>query len=275
MIWFNPPFARNIKTNIGKKFISLLRKHFPPGTELYSLFNTKKVKMAYSCCPSMKDIIAGHNRKILQYGRDDTFGIKGCNCIDGEEDCPLQGRCQSRGIVYSGKVRSVEGEKVYVGQTANTFKLRYGVHKSSFLHRSKRTSSGMSGYVWDLRDRGVEPEMEFDIITAAMPRSKGASKCSICNIEKTLIAASDQDQTLNRRKEVMNPCRHHEPLMLTNYYSILRPPEVLDNIDEESDDRRDPDLIETQEVVQTESQSRMVTRSLSRLNKKKEVPGQY
>ena len=69
----------------------------------------------------------------------------------------------------------------------------------------------------------------------------------------------------------MNPCRHHEPLMLTNYYSISRPPEVLDNIDEESDDRRDPDLIETQEVVQTESESRMVTRSLSRLNDRRNL----
>ena len=216
------------------------------------------------CCPSMKDIIDGHNRKILQDGRDDNFGIKGCNCRDGEEDCPLQGRCQSRGIVYSGKVRSVEGEKVYVGQTANTFKIRYGVHKNSFVHRSKRTSSGMSGYVWDLRDRGVEPDMEFDIITAAMPRSKGASKCSICNIEKTLIAAADQDQTLNKRKEVMNPCRHHEPLMLTNYYSISRPPDALDDIDEESDEGRDQDMSVTQEVVQTEAESRMITRSLSR-----------
>ena len=138
------------------------------------------------------------------------------------------------------------------------------MHKNSFVHRSKRTSSGMSGYVWDLRDRGVEPDMEFDIITAAMPRSKGASKCSICNIEKTLIAAADQDQTLNKRKEVMNPCRHHEPLMLTNYYSISRPPDALDNIDEESDEGRDQDMIVTQEVVQTEAESRMITRSLSR-----------
>ena len=46
VIWFNPPYAKNISTNIGKKFITLLRKHFLPQSELYHLFNTKKVKMS-------------------------------------------------------------------------------------------------------------------------------------------------------------------------------------------------------------------------------------
>ena len=94
----------------------------------------------------MKDIIDGHNRKVLGSDQDSTFGIKGCNCLEGVEVCPLQGRCQSRGIVYSGKVRSEEGEKEYVGQTTTTFKLRYGIHKNSFGDRSKLTSSGMSRY---------------------------------------------------------------------------------------------------------------------------------
>ena len=30
----------------------------------------------------------------------------------------------------------------------------------------------------------------------------------------------------------MNPCRHHEPLMLSNHYSIIRPPERNDDIDQ-------------------------------------------
>ena len=29
IIWFNPPFIQNVKTNIGKKFMALLGKHFP------------------------------------------------------------------------------------------------------------------------------------------------------------------------------------------------------------------------------------------------------
>ena len=29
IIWFNPPFNKNIKTNIGKTFLKLIDKHFP------------------------------------------------------------------------------------------------------------------------------------------------------------------------------------------------------------------------------------------------------
>ena len=28
IIWFNPPYNRNVKTNIGKSFLKLLKKHF-------------------------------------------------------------------------------------------------------------------------------------------------------------------------------------------------------------------------------------------------------
>ena len=29
IFWFNPPFSQNVKTNIGKMFLKLIRKHFP------------------------------------------------------------------------------------------------------------------------------------------------------------------------------------------------------------------------------------------------------
>ena len=69
VIWFNPPFSKNVKTNLGAKFLSLIRKHFPKGSEFYKLFNSKKVKLAYSCCPSMKQIISRHNNKVLRRTR--------------------------------------------------------------------------------------------------------------------------------------------------------------------------------------------------------------
>ena len=30
IIWYNPPYSMNVKTNIGKTFFKLLQKHFPP-----------------------------------------------------------------------------------------------------------------------------------------------------------------------------------------------------------------------------------------------------
>ena len=39
IIWFNPPYSKSLKTNIGKYFFRLLNKHFPPGHKLYKIFN--------------------------------------------------------------------------------------------------------------------------------------------------------------------------------------------------------------------------------------------
>ena len=29
IIWFNPPYSKNVCTNIGKRFLNLIKKHFP------------------------------------------------------------------------------------------------------------------------------------------------------------------------------------------------------------------------------------------------------
>ena len=39
IIWLNPPFNLKMKTKIGKLFLNLLDKHFPPHSKLHKLFN--------------------------------------------------------------------------------------------------------------------------------------------------------------------------------------------------------------------------------------------
>ena len=29
IIWFNPPFSKNVRTNVGKMFIQMVKKHIP------------------------------------------------------------------------------------------------------------------------------------------------------------------------------------------------------------------------------------------------------
>ena len=63
ILWFNPPCSSNIRTNVAAKFLSLVRKHFPPSSPLHAIFNTKKIKVSYSTCPNMKNYIASHNAR--------------------------------------------------------------------------------------------------------------------------------------------------------------------------------------------------------------------
>ena len=66
IIWFNPPYNRAVKTNIGKCFLALIDKHFPPGHRLRKTINRNCVKISYSCTKNMKAIIQAHNNKILR-----------------------------------------------------------------------------------------------------------------------------------------------------------------------------------------------------------------
>ena len=61
IIWFNPPWSSNIRTNVGGKFISLVKKHFP----LNTIFNLKKLKVSYRTTSNMGSIIKTNNKKIL------------------------------------------------------------------------------------------------------------------------------------------------------------------------------------------------------------------
>ena len=38
LIWFNPPYSRSVKTNIGKNFLHLLVKHFPANNNVKVAF---------------------------------------------------------------------------------------------------------------------------------------------------------------------------------------------------------------------------------------------
>ena len=46
IIWYNPPFSSNVSTNIGRKFFTLLEKHFPKNNPLHKLFNKNTIKIS-------------------------------------------------------------------------------------------------------------------------------------------------------------------------------------------------------------------------------------
>ena len=49
--WFNPPFCSSVKTNVGKRFLQPLRKHFPENHRYRNIINKNTIKISYSCLP--------------------------------------------------------------------------------------------------------------------------------------------------------------------------------------------------------------------------------
>ena len=80
VLWFNPPWSSNVKTNIGAEFLKLIDKHFPKGHPLHKVLNRSTVKVSYRTTPNIKKIIAAHNSKILRNLESESSNKKKCNC---------------------------------------------------------------------------------------------------------------------------------------------------------------------------------------------------
>ena len=57
IIWFNPPYSDNVKCNVGKQFLRLVRRHFKKGHKLNKIFNKNTLQVSYSCMRNMSSIL--------------------------------------------------------------------------------------------------------------------------------------------------------------------------------------------------------------------------
>ena len=213
-IWFNPPWNDEVSTNIARKFLYLLAKHFPKGTALGKFLNKNTVKVSYRTCPNLQSTISGHNRRLLDTNQRPSE--KGCNCRV-PRDCPLDGKCLTSNLVYKSTVNSVDGPKEYIGLTASTFKTRYTSHKSSFKHQNKASSTALSSHIWSLRDKNTPFSSNWAIMALANSYSNKTRSCQLCLTEKTLISLADPSKSLNKRSEIVSKCRHRDKIYLKNY----------------------------------------------------------
>ena len=106
----------------------------PPGHSLHKILNRNTVKLSYRTMPNMKQVLSMHNSKVA-YRKEQT-PPSGCNCRGGVAVCPLEGVCQTTGVVYEDKVVRGDNNKqeFFTGVTVGPFKTR--------LYGSKNRESG-------------------------------------------------------------------------------------------------------------------------------------
>ena len=76
VIWFNPPFSKNVKTNIARSFLHLVDTHFPAGHKLHKIFNRNTVKVSCSCMNHVRSIITNHNTRIIRKRQTQAVGTR-------------------------------------------------------------------------------------------------------------------------------------------------------------------------------------------------------
>ena len=187
VIWYNPPWNANVKTNLGRKFLNIIDRCFPNGHPLHKIFNKHTLKLSYSCMPNMKSIISLHNKALLSdYHRSQTqTDEKECNCRK-KDQCPLDEKCLTQNVVYQATVSTQPSSETYVGLTTN-FKERYRNHTASFRHQSKRNETELSKHIWALKDNNKPFDIKWRIIKQCRPYSNVSNKCNLCLFEKFII----------------------------------------------------------------------------------------
>lgn len=210
--WFNPPYSANVATKIGKQFFKLLDKHFPPHHKLYKICNKNTIKLSYSCMPSFKNIIFKHNQKLLDKDREKQTKPE-CNCRK-ETNCPLNGKCLMKSIVYKATVTTKSRKMQYFGSCETDFKTRYRNHTHSFKNIKLKNVTTLSKEVWKLKENNQEFHITWDIVKHAATYRCGGLRCNLCLEEKLAILLSDPNMTLNRRSELISRCRHRNKFKL-------------------------------------------------------------
>ena len=210
--WFNPPYSMNVATNVGRDFLQLIDKHFPPGHLLHSTINRQTVKVSYRCLPNMGAHIARHNAKILRgasgKGRNDT--PPNCNCLKSRKiNCPLPGACNQEGVIYQAEITNSNGDsETYVGLAKN-FKRRYYKHMRSINKPSADNSSTFSTYYLKEENMGRNPQIKWKILEKNIPHYNPVTKkCQLCIREKFNILFKPELCSLNSRQELFAHCRH-------------------------------------------------------------------
>ena len=212
--WFNPPYSRNVKTNVGKIFLALINKHFPTHHKYHKIFNRYNVKVSYCCVSNMEDKIRRHNTRILNGGK--TNDVKPCNC-QVKEECPLGGKCRIESVVYQATVKTEKEEKCYVGLCATEFKTRFNNHATSFRKKEKRKATELSNYIWNLKDERKSFDVSWSILAKAAAYRNGGRQCDLCQTEKFIIATANRKSLLNKRSELVSKCRHINKYFLNKY----------------------------------------------------------
>ena len=209
----NPPYSSNVKTHIGKEFLRLVNKHFNISHPFHRILNRNTLKLSYSCMPNVANIIKQQNSRLLKGNNHQN--PPPCNCQQ-PANCPLPGACRTESIVYKATVTHDDGRNFYYGTAEELAKKRISEHYTSFRHRQYKNNTELSKFIWQLKDKGKNYNVTWEIARKCQKYKCGSGRCDLCLTEKMLIARNNEPGMLNSRSELISKCRHRNKFLLCN-----------------------------------------------------------
>ena len=100
VMWYNPPFSKNVKTNVGRNFLNIVKDSFKKGHPLHKIFSKNTLKVSCLCMVNLGSKISAHNKSLLEKSTHTTESIQNTyNCKD-KPSCPLNGAYLTSDVIY-------------------------------------------------------------------------------------------------------------------------------------------------------------------------------
>ena len=100
IVCLNPPYSKNVLTNVGQSFLKIIHEEFPADHPLHKIFNRNTVKISYSCMLNIKQTIDGHNKSTLST-TSTTKSLDLCSCPKNKKVlCTLSNKCITESVIY-------------------------------------------------------------------------------------------------------------------------------------------------------------------------------
>ena len=173
---------------------------------------------------NVQQIIKGHNQTVRKNSAQPTQdqAERACNC--SKEQCPLEGNCLSKGIVYQAQGTSASKTETFVGLTATEFKARFRNHQVSFNNETHKNDTELSKHIWQLKSKEQRFTIKWKILAKAKPYSNLTKRCNLCTTEKHSLSPNRNGnikQTKRTNFYMPAPTKVHPQIWLTNWISFL------------------------------------------------------
>ena len=166
--------------------------------------------------PNIGMIIKNKNMKLLS---NDTNSEKRCSCRN-KNNCPLNGKCLSKSLVYEAEVKTDTENFRYIGLCEGDFKTRYNTHvilpQQKILKQHRSLEENMY-----TKNENIKHTVSWKTVQTTRARKCGLDRCNFCLADKFHILISKNNGLLNKRSELISKCRHINKHLLTNTNSLL------------------------------------------------------
>ena len=77
----------------------------------------------------------------------------------------VSGGCETNDVIHKATSTDQDlNERIYVGETAHTFKKRCGKHNTTFNHKEYRNDTSLSNHIWELQEKKLTYQLTWEIL---------------------------------------------------------------------------------------------------------------